>query len=184
MTSLEIPASVTNLGSAAFYSCSGLTSVILPSSITEIKDYTFAYCWNLTTLDIPRTVTTIGDCAFYDCSELTSLTCRAAIPPVVYNDDVFIESFESATLYVPVSAVDAYKAADVWKNFASIVGFEDEIVAGDVDGNGKVDVADITALIDVMLLGTGAGNPAADVDGNGVVNVADITALIDYLLLH
>ena len=54
-------------------------------------------------------------------------------------------------------------------------------IVGDVDGNSLVNIADVTALIDILLNG-GTAPAAADVDGNGVVNIADVTALIDLLL--
>ena len=55
---------------------------------------------------------------------------------------------------------------------------------GDVDGDGNVGVADVTALIDYLLTGsaTGVDLQAANVDGDSTVSVADVTALIDYLL--
>ena len=53
---------------------------------------------------------------------------------------------------------------------------------GDVDGNGVVNVSDVTALIN-QILGT-ASYPTSrcDIDGNGVVNVSDVTALINLIL--
>ena len=54
-------------------------------------------------------------------------------------------------------------------------------VRGDVDGDGNVNIADVTTLIDYLLSGTEA--PAsADADKDGNVNIADVTTLIDYLL--
>ena len=56
-----------------------------------------------------------------------------------------------------------------------------ELIRGDVDGNGKVNIDDVTALIDILLKGSEAP-AAADVDGDGKVNIDDVTALIDLLL--
>ena len=55
---------------------------------------------------------------------------------------------------------------------------------GDVDGDGTVGIADVTALIDYLLTGnaTDINLAAGDVDDSGTVNIADVTALIDYLL--
>ena len=47
---------------------------------------------------------------------------------------------------------------------------------GDVNGDGAVDVADISAIISDMAAGTNA--PSADVNGDGAVDVADISAVI------
>lgn len=52
---------------------------------------------------------------------------------------------------------------------------------GDVDGDGVVNIADVTALIDILLSG-GTVPANADVDDDGIVNIADVTALIDMLL--
>ena len=55
---------------------------------------------------------------------------------------------------------------------------------GDVDGDGSVNIADVTALIDYLLSGDAASiNTAnADCDEDGNINIADVTALIDQLL--
>ena len=53
---------------------------------------------------------------------------------------------------------------------------------GDVDGDGNINIADVTALIDYLLAGTEVNEYNADVDGDGNINIADVTALIDYLL--
>ena len=57
-------------------------------------------------------------------------------------------------------------------------------LTGDVDGNGKVSISDVTDMIDRLL---GSSNPSfaiddADVDGDGKITIGDVTALIDILL--
>ena len=55
---------------------------------------------------------------------------------------------------------------------------------GDVDGDGNVNISDVTGLIDHML-GSGSSSFAiddADVDGDGAINISDLTALIDMIL--
>lgn len=58
------------------------------------------------------------------------------------------------------------------------------IMMGDVDKDGNVGIADVSALIDYLLNGdaTGLDLAAADMDGDGEVAIADVSALIDYLL--
>ena len=53
---------------------------------------------------------------------------------------------------------------------------------GDVDGDGKVTIADVTSLIDMILHGDGDYQAAADVDADGKISIADVTSLIDSLL--
>ena len=49
------------------------------------------------------------------------------------------------------------------------------VIKGDVNGDGAVNIADVTALIDLLLGNGGNNNPAADCNGDGVVNIADVT---------
>ena len=55
------------IGSCAFLNCSRLTSLTLPAGITEIGDYAFMRCWGLTSLNLPAGITWIGDDAFKGC---------------------------------------------------------------------------------------------------------------------
>ena len=82
LTSLTLPSSVTSIGNYAFTGCSGLTSLTLPSSVTSIGDYAFQDCSGLTSLTIPSGVTSIGNQAFYDCSGLTSLTIPSGVTSI------------------------------------------------------------------------------------------------------
>ncbi len=74
VTELVIPDSVTEIRNGAFSSCSSLTSVTIPDGVTSIGDYTFFNCRSLTSITISDSVTTIGERAFSDCSSLTSIT--------------------------------------------------------------------------------------------------------------
>ena len=51
---------------------------------------------------------------------------------------------------------------------------------GDVNGDGEINVIDITALIDIIM--NDGTDPSADVNGDGEINVMDITALIDIIM--
>ena len=56
-------------------------------------------------------------------------------------------------------------------------------VIGDVDGDGEVNISDISAIIDILLRGGSDGDMSqADVNGDGEVNIADINAVIDIIL--
>ena len=61
---------VTNIGPAAFYLCSNLTSVTIPNSVTSIGDYAFFACTKLPSISIPSSVTFIGDNTFENCINL------------------------------------------------------------------------------------------------------------------
>ena len=73
LTSIIIPDSVTAIGKYAFFKCSSLTSVTIPDSVTTIGDFAFAYCYSLTSVTIPDSVTSIKSGTFANCSSLTSI---------------------------------------------------------------------------------------------------------------
>ena len=52
----------------------------------------------------------------------------------------------------------------------------------DVDCDGQVNIADVTALIDLLLKPRMLMLHHTDVDGNGELDIADVTFLIDYIL--
>ena len=82
LTSLTIPSSVTEIGWYAFEDCSGLTSFTIPSGVTSIGWSVFEGCSGLTSLTIPSSVTEIGWHAFEDCSSLTSLTIPSSVTSI------------------------------------------------------------------------------------------------------
>ncbi|MBQ1485950.1 MAG: dockerin type I repeat-containing protein, partial [Muribaculaceae bacterium] len=55
---------------------------------------------------------------------------------------------------------------------------------GDVNGDGSVNISDVTALIDYLLSGNASGInlSGADTNQDNSINISDVTALIDYLL--
>ena len=55
-----------------------------------------------------------------------------------------------------------------------------ELEVGDVNCDGEINIADINAVIDMILSGNAA--PAGDVNGDGEINIADINTLIDLIL--
>ncbi len=70
---------VTSIGEDAFWNCTGLTSVTIPSLVTSIGDWAFWGCDGLTSITIPESVTSIGEAVFWDCTGLTSVQWNARV---------------------------------------------------------------------------------------------------------
>ena len=148
LTSVTIPNSVTSIRNSAFFGCSSLTSITIPNSVTSIEESAFSGCSGLTSITIPNSVEYIGSYAFYYCSKLTSITIGNSVKSIggwafdgvdlttvvslIENPFVIVgkssiyeafsgNTFDNATLYVPVGTIDKYKATDGWKDFDYIV---------------------------------------------------------------
>ena len=98
ITAVVVEEGVTTIGQAAFYSCSDLSELNLPSTLTSIGRNAFSYC-SITELDlpdglltlggfngnpitelvIPDSVTAIADNAFTECTQLTSVVLPAGL---------------------------------------------------------------------------------------------------------
>ena len=179
-----IPNSVTTIDDYAFYDCDSLTSIVIPNSVTEIGFGAFESCTGLTSIVIPNSVTSIGDGAFCNCWQLTDVYCYIAdLSKVSSGNRTFYSnnhaSYSGRTLHVLQGTADAYRADENWyPYFGRIV---EDIFRGDVNSDLEVNIADVNAVINMILCGNGS-TPAADVNGDGEINIADVNALINIIL--
>ena len=108
LTSITIPNSVTNIDDYAFYGCGSLKSVTIPDSVTSIGMGGFYGCSGLKSVTIPDSVTSIGNGAFYGCSELTNVT----IPDSVTSIDAGVfqgcSGLTSITIPNSVTSIGSY----------------------------------------------------------------------------
>ena len=123
LTSIAIPANVTTIGRHAFRYCDNLTSFIIPdnSQLTTIGFASFLGCSALTSITLPAGLTSLDMAAFKGCTGLTTMTCNATTPPAANSSETFYDINRSIPVYVPVSAIDAYKEADYWKEFTNFL---------------------------------------------------------------
>ena len=205
LTSVTIPKSVTSIGYSAFYECSDLTSVIwnakncnnnayypLFIGCTNIKTFEFAseieripayLCYDLTGLTsviIPNSVTSIGDEAFWGCIGLTRIDAYPNPEKVSTGEDAFYDVPKDGTLHVLPKYLSAYRTSSRWCEFTNIKGDLTEI--GDINLDGKMNVTDVTTLVNMIANGETANLELADINADGKVNVSDVTALVNIIL--
>ncbi len=130
LTSLTLPSSVTEIGEHAFLNCRGLTNFTIPSGVTSIGTSAFFCCYGLISLTIPSSVTSIGGFAFNDCSGLTSIYAYMEKLPETGSNLFLGCDAKNCTVYVPKGTGDAY----FWSSF----GYFDKIVEFDAAGIDKV----------------------------------------------
>ena len=98
LSSITIPASVTEIGEKAFYACENLATVTFAegSKLKSIGELAFQYCKVLSSITIPASVTSIGAKLFYNCPALESISVDAG-NTVYSSPDYCIAIIETAT---------------------------------------------------------------------------------------
>ena len=193
-TSIILKDGTVSITDFAFSGRRGLVSITFPNSVTTIGQEAFGECSGLTTLTIPCSVTSLGDGAFWGCNGLTDVYSYIAdLSKVKSGRTLFYVwsgswipedsyDYSGRTLHVLQGTAEAYRADKCWNPyFGQIVDDLMPDLPGDVNSDLEVNIADVNAVIDIILGGIG-GTPAADVNGDGEINIADINALIDIIL--
>ena len=85
------------------------------------------------------------------------------------------EGFEEVTLFT----FKAYNGMAVYK-IGRNVSSDEPPVPGDVNGDGEVNISDISDIIDLIL--SGKVTDSGDVNGDGEINITDINFVIDMIL--
>lgn len=161
----------------------------VPQGTAKIEAYQFAGCASFTSVIIPSSVTEIGRNAFLNCSSLKDIYCPIENPFFIFGGEAnpFYGVTETATLHVPKTSVDLYKKQQYWNMFTNIVALEEGDpgydIPDDVNGDKSVNAADIIAITNYI-----AGNPStitlekADINGDGVVNITDIIQIVNIIM--
>ena len=88
-----------------------MTTIVIPESITSIREKAFSGCDSLSNVQIPNSVTIIGDSAFYRCSSLTSIVIPDSVTSIGWRAFAFCESVTSVTIGKGVAVIqsDAFR---------------------------------------------------------------------------
>ncbi len=73
VTSVELPETIVEIPTYAFYKCTNLEKVVIPEGVKFIGMHAFEECTSLTAVQIPDSVVTIGDFAFCKCTNLSDV---------------------------------------------------------------------------------------------------------------
>lgn len=152
LATITIPETVTEIGVQAFHGCTGLTafsgkfasedgkSLIVdktlaayiipetfvkyttPAGIEAIAPKLFYGCTTLAELEIRADITAIGAGAFENCSALVSVDCESTTPATL-GAAAFNGCAEGLKINVPINGLEAYQAADVWKEYTILPYF-------------------------------------------------------------
>lgn len=116
---IRIPDGVKNIDTYAFHN-TGITNIVIPKGVTKINNMAFYYCSNLKEITIHDGITQIGQSAFMNCSSLQRIYCERKTPPTG-GPYMFDDISSNAIIYVPAGSGNAYKTAQYWSNYASMI---------------------------------------------------------------
>ncbi|MBR4730550.1 MAG: leucine-rich repeat protein [Prevotella sp.] len=97
------------------FSCASITSVTIPTTVTNIGEYAFNAS-DLTSVTIPASVESIGDHAFISCTDLTTVYMQPTTPPTLGSDPFFGCNALSA-IVVPAAAKNDYETG--WSAYST-----------------------------------------------------------------
>lgn len=98
VSSLTIPSGITEIKDCAFYGCSSITSVSIPNGVTTIGGRAFQKCINIKSISLPNTLTTIDSIAFANCTSLQSITIPNSVTTIKNDAFSCCESLSSITI--------------------------------------------------------------------------------------
>lgn len=117
ITSLQIPDSVTNITSSTFEN-SSLKDIHIPVGVVQIGNNCFIGCSGLTKITISSGSASIAQGAFNNCTALKKIIFECNAPPTLHASGIF-DNTNNCPIYVPLSALNAYKTATNWSTYAS-----------------------------------------------------------------
>lgn len=82
LTSVVIPSSVTEVGGIAFYGCQSLESIVMSNAIKEIGYSAFQNCKSLESIVVPEGITIIPKNCFNGCEKLSSISLPSSLTQI------------------------------------------------------------------------------------------------------
>jgi len=122
LTGITFPDSLKSIGDnsaypdamflGAFENCTGLTSIIIPKSVTEIGSKAFRGCAELTSVTVLGRVTNMGIDIFKYCTELTEVTILGGVTVIESGTFYGCENLKSVTLPGSIESIEYYAFGD------------------------------------------------------------------------
>lgn len=98
ITEVIIPESVTTIKDGAFNNCVWLGNVVMGSRVSSIERDAFSSCSSLQEIEFPASLRTIGNSAFSSCNRLSKITLNNGLKKIGSYAFSFCSSLSSVTL--------------------------------------------------------------------------------------
>ena len=150
ITEVTIPSGVTNIGTCAFTRCDSLASVSIPEGVSSIGQSAFCGT-NLSSVILPNSLVEVKEYVFHECNNLEYIILLAETPPSVTHFDFFVS--RSTPIYVPCGTLEAYMTTK-WSsyniqyqpNFYALNISSLDTLKGQVDSEGNICVTTLSAI--------------------------------------
>lgn len=164
LTSVTIPTNVTSIGDWAFAGCTGLTNVAIGANVASIGNYAFNDS-ALASVTIPTNVTSIGVAAFGGCASLTAITVDADNPSYGSVAGVLFDKSQATIIQYPPGKTGNYTIPNSVTNieelaFYGCVGLSSVTISTNITSIGEDDFEWCSSLTNVII-------------GNGVTSIGD-----------
>ena len=153
----------------------------------QFSDWRFQNCrYTISILDLGTSAPTEHALTYFPRNGMIYTHCKtpSAVTSLIWQQGP-IETDHLGTLYVPRGSKEIYENTYPWGYFQNIVEFDETQqmpFVGDVNGDGRVNVSDITTLVNNILTGNEENALNDDVNEDSQVNVSDVTTGVNKIL--
>ncbi len=110
LTEVVLPASLTEIGEYSFFECSSLKKVNIPDGVTKIKGSAFRKT-GITEITIPKNVTSIASYAFRECRSLKTVTIPEDSELTEIGMQAFVACYKLSSITLPNKLESIYSQA-------------------------------------------------------------------------
>lgn len=177
LTSMVIPSWVTNLSEFMFLGCTSMISLDVQMNAAVIPDEMCNYCSSLARFDVPDSVTEIRRYAFANCTSLSYVRIPSGVQSIAASS---FYNCPNLVIGVYYGSYAQQYAIDHNINYTLLDG----VLLGDVDGKDGVKINDVTMIqsyLAELITLEGVYLQAADANQDGIVDISDATAIQMYI---
>ena len=180
----EVAEGTVAIGASAF-SYGNFESITVPEGCEALMTYSFSNMKRCKYIELPSTL------KYWELSDpqgddnLKIVLKAKEVPTPDSNSEYRFRGCSHVTLYVPKESLEKYLADSRYKGkFKEIKAIPDDApLKGDINGDGKVNAADVTTVYNYIANpeATGLTLDKVDINGDGNVNATDITDLYNII---
>ena len=107
LQSINIPSTVTKISKYAFASCTGMREVVLNEGLRSIENNAFGGCKSLQSITIPSTTLVVCDSTFWSCTQLREVVLNEGLTKIGYHAFHDCSSLQSVTIPSTVDDINS-----------------------------------------------------------------------------